>query len=400
MKNINVLFLIFVCLISFTTSTPAAYSASNSESIKTLVNGNTAFAMNLYKELSSPDKNLFFSPYSISSALGMTCAGAKKNTAVEMRKVLNFKLSRKLTHSSFKKLTQLLVSNAKKTDQKLSIANALCLISGKIREKYKSFIKKYYDAEIFYGDLKAVNDWVKKKTENKIKTILSQLPPNCVCVLLNAIYFKGTWDSKFDKSDTRDRNFNISSKKKVSIPMMHKRDKFKMLKKKDFKAVSIPYKGKKMSMFILLPNKIDGLQSLEKQMNTTNMASWMNELEKLNEEKIDLSIPKFKLGTKYDLVPPCKLLGMVDAFSAKTADFRNMGWPIGNLWIAKIVHKAFVEVNEEGTEAAAATAIAMQTKSKHFYPSFRADHPFIFIIKDNETGSILFMGKIVDPSAK
>ena len=400
MKNINFLFLIVICIISFATSALAGNTEPNSESLKTLVSGNNAFAVEMYQKLATSDKSLFFSPYSVSSALGMTCAGAKDNTAKEMRKTLNFKLSRKLTHSTFKQLNHQLMANANNSNQKLSIANGLCLISGKVSEKFKAFIKDNYDAEVFNGDLSVLNAWVKKKTEEKIETILSQLPPNCVCVLLNAIYFKGTWDSEFEKTSTHNMPFNITSTKKVTIPMMYQRNKFKLLEKNDFKAVSLPYKGNHMSMFIVLPNKVDGLVDVEKQLTAENLTAWIDELEKLPGEKTDLAMPKFKLETKYNLVSKCKSLGIKDAFSPKTADFRNMGWPIGKLWIAQIIHKAFVEVNEEGTEAAAATAVVMQTKSMHFYPSFRADHPFIFVIKDNETGSILFMGKVVNPGAE
>jgi serpin B len=365
---------------------------------ETLVKGNTAFAVQSYRELAAKEGNLFFSPYSVSSALSMTYAGARGNTAGEMARVLHFDLAQAELHSAFKSLNKALAAAARKSGQKLNIANALVTTGGNVSGEFKSILKNYYDAEIFSGDLDMINGWVKKKTEGKIETILDELSPNSVCVILNAIYFKGIWESPFEKSNTRDAPFAVSAGEKVTVPFMHQESSFKLMTEKDFQAISIPYKGKNLSMVILLPRVVDGVAALEKQFTTQNLKEWLGKLDKEKDRKVELYLPKFKFATSYDLVDPYKKMGMKDAFSMGAADFSGMGWPKGELWIGQIKHKAFVEVNEEGTEAAAATAVEMMTKSVPISPPvFRADHPFLFIIRDNQSDNILFMGRMNNP---
>ena len=371
-------------------------STSGTSLREDIVKGNTAFAVQLYRELGSEAGNLFFSPYSISSALGMTYAGARGNTAKEMKAVLHFYPEQAELPPAFKSLNKELAATVGKSGQKLNIANALVLTGGNVSGEYKGILKNYYDAEIFGGRLNEINGWVKEKTEGKIEKILEELSPNSVCVILNAIYFKGIWESKFEKSLTHDAPFKVSASTQVTVPFMYQESKFKILEEKDFQAVSLPYKDDYLSMVILLPNTVDGLAVLEKQLTTQRLKEWLAALDEQPVEKVDLYLPKFELETKYDLVPQFKKMGMKDAFT-DSADFSGMG---GELSISQIKHKAFVEVNEEGTEAAAATAVEMQTKSIRDYPVFRADHPFLFIIRDNQSGTILFMGRMVKPNNK
>ncbi|MBN1855008.1 MAG: hypothetical protein JW829_19900 [Pirellulales bacterium] len=365
-----------------------------------LVSGNNAFAVKLYRELGVAEGNLFFSPYSISTALGMAYAGARENTAVEMERALCFALDQSQLHSAFKVLSQELMNTARKTDQTLNIANGLSLTGGDVAKEFKTLLKENYDAELFSGGLDQINGWVKKKTEDKIEKILEQLDPNSVCVLLNAIYFKGVWESQFKKTGTHDAPFRVSSSEQVTTSLMYQKSKYKLLENEDFQAIALPYKGEAMSMVVLLPRDVDGLPRLEKYLTAEMLSQWLTELNKESELDVELFLPKFKLETGYDLVPPFKALGMKDAFdTGGKADFRGMGWPKGDLWISQIKHKAFVDVNEEGTEAAAATAVEMATRSAPRYPIFRADHPFLFLIRDNQSNSILFMGRMVDPSS-
>ena len=367
---------------------------------ETLVQGNTAFAVELYRELGTKEGNLFFSPYSVSSALGMTYAGARGNTEKEMKDVLHFPLDQADLHPAFKKLKRKLNATAQKSGQKLNIANALVLTGGDVSREFKNILKDDYDAEIFNGGLAAINGWVKKKTEGKIEKILEELDVNSVCVLLNAIYFKGTWASPFEKNRTQDAPFKVSSSKRVTIPLMYQKDKFKILTEPDFQMVDIPYQGQNLSMVVLLPRAVEGLAGLEKQLSIQNLTGWLAKLDAGDAEEIRLYLPKFKLETGYDLVAPCMKMGMKDAFELSRADFSGMGWRKGSLYISQIKHKAVVEVNEEGTEAAAATAVEMATKSMPFNPEFRADHPFFFMIRDRLSGTILFMGRMVDPGNK
>lgn len=377
-----------------------AEPASGSAPRENIVQGNNAFAMKMYRELGVSDGNLFFSPYSISSALGMTYAGARGTTAKEMKSALHFSSDQSVLPPAFKLLNRELAATVKKTGQKLNIANALVLTGGDVSGEFKTTLKNYFAAEIFAGGLDTINGWVKRKTEGKIESILKELDPNSVCVLLNAIYFKGTWASKFQKSNTHDAAFNLPAGKRVTVPMMYQKSDFKLLEEKDFQAVSLPYRGKSLSMVVLLPRKMDGLAALENQLSDQNLTSWLAKLDAQPEQKLELFLPRFKLETNYDLVAPFTRMGMKEAFDLSKADFRGMGWPKGRLYISQIKHKAFVEVNEEGTEAAAATAVEMATKSFRQYPVFRADHPFFCLIRDNVSGSILFMGRIVNPEMK
>ncbi|MRR06520.1 MAG: serpin family protein [Deltaproteobacteria bacterium] len=381
-------------------ATPVEKAPLGPSVTKNLVQGNSAFAVKLYRELGASDGNLFFSPYSISSALGMTYAGARGVTAKEMKSTLDFSLDQDALPPAFKLLNRELAATASKTGQKLNIANALVLTGGDVSGEFKATLKNYFDAKIFGGGLDSINGWVKQKTEGKIEKILDKLDPNSVCVLLNAIYFKGTWASQFKKSSTHDAPFNLSADKQVTVPMMYQKNDFKLLEGKDFQAVSLPYQGKSLSMVVFLPRTVNGLAALERQFTDQSLTDWLAKLDEQPVQKVELFLPRFKLETKYDLVSPFTMMGMKEAFELSKADFRGMGWPKGRLFISQIKHKAFVEVNEEGTEAAAATAVEMATKSIRQNPVFRADHPFFCLIRDNESGSILFMGRIVNPETR
>ncbi|HNX76027.1 MAG TPA: serpin family protein [Candidatus Rifleibacterium sp.] len=402
MNRFTVLFcaVIFAMVLAVSAS-PASAEQQGDQTLSALVKGNRAFAVRLYNELGATRGNLFFSPFSISSALGMAFAGARENTAAEMKTAMSFELDQTLLHDAFRQLNQNLSAAANQHGQKLNIANGLCLTGGDVSEEFKSLLQKNYAAELFAGGLEKINDWVKTKTEGKIEKILEMLDPDSVCVLLNAIYFKGTWESQFDKKLTNEADFSVTEKEKVKVPFMYQKSSFKIIEKGDFQAISLPYKGNLMSMVVVLPQSTEGLAGLEKDLNIGKLDDWMSEIDSAPAQNTELYLPKFKFATGYDLVPACTALGMKDAFDKSgAADFSGMGWPKGRLWISQIKHKAFVEVNEEGTEAAAATAVEMATKSISMDPVFRADHPFIFIIRENATGSILFMGRMVDPGSK
>lgn len=402
MNRLAVLFCAVIFAITFAVSaSPASAAQPTDLPLKTLVKGNSAFAVKLYQELGAKSGNLFFSPFSVSSALGMTYAGARENTAAEMKSAMFFELDQTLLHDTFKNLNQNLAAAANKDGQKLNIANGLCLTGGDVSEEFKSLLQKNYEAELFSGGLEKINNWVKTKTEGKIEKILEMLDPNSVCVLLNAIYFKGTWDIQFDEKETREAPFRLSEKDNIKVPFMYQKGSFRIIENDDFQAISLPYKGNLMSMVVVLPQKIDGLASMEKDLSVEKLEGWLAQIDSASAQDVKLYLPKFKFETGYDLVPACAALGMKDAFdTAGAADFTGMGWPKGKLWISQIKHKAFVEVNEEGTEAAAVTAVEMSTKSISMDPVFHADHPFIFLIRENATGSILFMGRVANPGSK
>lgn len=363
-----------------------------------LVAGNNAFAVNLYRELAANEGNVFFSPYSISTALAMTYAGARENTADEMQTALSFRLQQAELHPTFGRLQQRLQARARETNQRLRIANGLCLTGGHLSDTFKTTLQKHYNAELFTGDLGQINAWVARQTENKIPKILDSLDPNSVCVLLNAIYFKGTWQSQFDERRTHEAPFKLSTGKEVPAEFMYRKGRYRLLEGHGFQAIVLPYKGEALSMVVLLPSEVDGLAKLERELTAAKLTQRLAELASRPARETELYLPKFKLQTEYNLVPACKRLGMHDAFDTTgRADFSGMGWPKGELWISQIKHKAYIEVNEEGTEAAAATATEMATTAVPQRTVFRADHPFLFVIYDNSTGSILFWGRIADP---
>lgn len=413
MNRLTVLFCAVICAIilavsaspvsaeSDCCSAPMTTTDQQADSTLTpLVKGNSAFAVKLYQQLGKAGGNVFFSPFSVSSALGMTYAGARENTAAEMQAALSFGLDQEPLHDAFRQLNEKLASVANSDGQKLNIANGLCLTGGDVSEEFKALLQKNYAAELFAGDLEKINGWVKTKTEGKIEEILEKLDPNSVCVLLNAIYFKGIWESQFDEKQTKEAPFRLSETENANVPFMYQKASFKLIEKDDFQAIAMPYKGKSLAMIAVLPQKVDGLAGLEKDLSSEKIEAWLTELDSASEQNVKLYLPKFKLETGYDLVPTCTDLGMKDAFTPDVADFSGMGWPKGKLWISQIKHKAFVEVNEEGTEAAAATAVEMATKSISMDPVFKADHPFIFLVRDNSTGSILFMGRVANPASK
>jgi serpin B len=373
-----------------------------------MVDGNTAFAAKLYVELASTSGtgNLFFSPYSVSSCLGMAEVGAKGDTANEIHRALHFGVSQEGLAVGFKKLDALLLTAPRSaTANKLAIANALCLTGGDAKLDYKLLLKDCFHAEIFRGGLADINAWVKRQTEGNIEKLLDGLDPNSSLVLLNAIYFNGAWQNPFEESDTREANFHLSPTKTTKAKFMNKITSIPYLEQGDFQAVLLPYKGNRLSMVILLPRAINGLAGLEKTVCNSNFKGWLAAVRFARSREVDCSIPRFKLESDYDLIPSFKALGIGKAFNPKTADFTGMADKRDNLYISLIKHKSVLEVNEQGSIASAATAIevlrgGIPDKLPPPPPIFRADHPFLFLIQENQTGSILFMGRLVDPVPK
>ncbi|MCP4145633.1 MAG: serpin family protein [bacterium] len=363
--------------------------APKTVSTDAVVDGNKDFAIDIYQELSTTPGNLFFSPYSISSALSMTCAGARGNTEREMLNTLHQDNQLDL-HDAFKSLNDKLFSVE---GYELNIANGLCLTGQDVKKSYKNLLEKKYDAEVFPGDLKKINEWVSNKTQKRIPKILSRLDRQSACVLLNAVYFKADWQSKFKANDSRDRKFFTGKSKSVSVPMMNQTSHYKYLKNSQVQIVEMPYNDG-ASMVVILPVQIDGLSKFESDLSS--LPNLLNELDSKQLEKVKIILPKLKMETDYDLVPVCMELGMKDAFSS-AADFSGMSRK--PLSIAQIKHKAFLEVDEKGTEAAAATAVEMKMTCmpRLDFEEFIADHPFMFLIKDNNTGAILFFGRVENP---
>ena len=380
--------------------------AKTTDDFKTVVKGNSAFGFDLYQKLKNKEGNLFFSPYSISIALAMTYAGARGKTQKEMARVLHFTTQ---PHSSFLKLQSKFDTIQDRGYIKLSIANSLW-----VQKEYHfldSFLelnKKYYSAGLNFVDFaletekarKTINTWVENKTQQKIKELIkpNMLNISTRLVLCNAIYFKGNWLNSFDKKRTMDADFYTSSNTTIKVPMMSQNSKFRFKNFGSFSAIELPYKGDDLSMVVFLPKKINGLARFERRLTNSNVKNWISRLYYSHKSKIQVNLPKFKTTSEFELSDTLGSMGMKSAFSS-SADFSGMNGK-KDLFIGEVIHKAFVDVNEEGTEAAAATAVTMLLKgfSRKKQLIFQADHPFVFMIRENKTGTVLFVGRIANPT--
>jgi serpin B len=371
------------------------------------VKGNTEFACDLYAKLRGQDGNLFFSPYSISTALAMTRAGARGETADQMDKTLHFTLKGDKLHAAFGELIKEANGDPKdaKRGYQLSTANALWGQKGfSFLPEFVKLTKDDYGAGLNEVDFvgatedarKTINAWVEKETRDKIKDLLPQgvLTTDTRLVLTNAIYFKGDWASQFKKDLTKEEPFAVAADKKVNAPLMHQKATFRYYDGGSFQALEMPYAGKDLAMVVLLPKKADGLPDLEKDLTADRLTGWVG---KLNEAEVDVALPKFKTTSQFSLKPTLSEMGMSQAFT-NAADFSGMDGK-KDLQITDVIHKAFVDVNEEGTEAAGATGVIVGLKSERApTPEFRADHPFVFLIRDTRSGGVLFLGRVADPT--
>jgi len=381
--------------------------------IKNVVDANNQFALDYYSKLKSKDSgNIFFSPFSISSAFVMTYEGAKSETAEEMRSVFYFPEDSNLRRTEYASIFDELNKGDKK--YKLSSANALWAQQDyQFSKDYFDNVEKYYSGKATNLDFKkdpegsriTINSWVENQTNEKIKDLIPSGLINTMTklVLTNAIYFKGEWVKQFNKNDTKEENFRTSNGGAVKAQMMQRTDDeaiFNYAENSNLQILEMPYSGNELSILLLLP-KNDNLTKLESILSTKNISDWKKNLE---EQRVKIYIPKFKFETKYFMADDLKEMGMPLAFSDST-DFSGMtASGKKDLKIDEAIHQAFVEVNEEGTEAAAATAVTMAPlgaagpQKEPKIPIFRADHPFIFLIQQKSTGNILFMGRVVNPN--
>jgi len=371
------------------------------------------FCFDFFKKLSEDetnDPNIFYSPYSVFTALAMTYEGARNNTAVEMENVLHVEQSNDSFHQYMQSLYNYMNNN---DEYNVSTANALWPDVGfTLLDEFIDIIETYYGgkaSEVEYGNpeeaARIINEWVENQTNNLIKDLVpaSAIDPVLTkLILTNAIYFKGIWQVQFDELNTTDRDFTLSSADTVQVETMKligDDDKFNYTETGDLQILELPYTGGDISMMILLPREGVELSDVISSLKREDYISWIDEM---YETKADIYLPKFKFETSYGLNEYLKELGMVDAFD-NAADFSGIDGT-KNLFISSVLHKAFVEVNEEGTEAAAATAVIMDLNavSPDEPPeriTFDCNHPFVFTIHHKETGTILFMGTVDDPSA-
>jgi len=372
-----------------------------------LVEANNEFATDLYAELSvAKEGNIFFSPHSIHTALAMTYAGAKDKTAKQIAATLHYdKLAPDLFHPTYGQLLSQIAPPEDKPSYELHDANALWLQKGEpFLDSFLDLNRANYKAGLFEVDYagntetarQTINKWVEDQTKDKIKELIKPpaLTRETVLVLTNAIYFKGVWESPFAEKLTKKEVFSIGADETIRVAMMKKTADFGYFEAENLQALQMPYRGGDLSMLILLPKKIDGLSDLEKQLSAANLNAWLG---KLNHVEVQVFLPKFKTTSEFELNEALQKMGMVDSFAGGLADFSGINGR-RDLVISKIIHQAYVDVNEQGTEAAAATAVIVGRTAFVEAKVFKADHPFIFMIRHDKTGAILFMGRIVDPT--
>ena len=372
--------------------------------IEAVVQGNMKFALDLYQELRSSEGNLFYSPYSISSALAMTCAGAQENTLKEMEQALHFPADQEALHEAFERISAGVTEAGEQDHVQMKIANNLWPSHDHdFLKAYLKLLKKYYDVKITpldYGDEESarttINEWVEERTENRIQDLIAAgvLDSLTQLVLVNAIYFKGDWEIPFDPDLTSEAPFRVDPQEQIMLAMMNCKHNFRYAETDLMQMLELPYTGDDLVMNILLPVEDSGLAKLEEALTVENLETW---LASLQETEVEVTLPRFELTFPFRLDGVLQSMGMRDAFTDK-ADFSGMDGS-RELFIGAVLHKAFVAVNEEGTEVAAATAVVMVTKMMAFPPViFRADHPFLFLIQEKHSGSVLFIGRVVNPA--
>jgi serpin B len=375
------------------------------DDLRAVAKAENAFTFDLYARLKSRDGNLFFSPASVSTALAMTSAGARGETEKQMAATLHFDLPPGRLHAAYGTFGEIL--NAANKNYRLSMANRLWAAKGyPFRPEFLALTRDRYGAELATLDFgrseearRTIDGWVEQQTNDRIKDLI---PPGVLdamtrLVLTNAIYFKGNWADEFQKSATQDAPFRLAGGGEVRVPLMHQIDKFRYGEADGLQLVELPYAGGDLSMLVLLPREV-GPGSLEAKLSARAVEGWMSEM---GVRKVDLYLPRFKTTAEFRLGQTLAAMGMPLAFS-DDADFSGMS-SAESLKISEVIHKAFVDVNEQGTEAAAATAIVVAPTAARVSPEeppvlFRSDRPFLFLIRDHRSGAILFVGRVTDPT--
>ncbi|MFB6264889.1 MAG: serpin family protein [Bradymonadaceae bacterium] len=388
----------------------------SSSTLEKLTADNADFAFDLYDELAAEQEgeNFFYSPHSMSTALAMTYAGAEGSSESEMERALHFKLPEKKLHPAFNKLDLTLEKRAKQSGNAkkgkpfdLNVANSIWGQRGyPFEQPFLRTLARHYGAGLRTVNFrerpndarKAINKWVEKKTENRIKDLLPRgsILRSTRLVLTNAIYFNASWAAKFDEKNTSQGTFTTASGKPVQVPMMAQRTQkgFAYAEGKHWRAVELPYVGKKVSMVVLVPDA-GSFAAIEQKL----AGDWLNRnvFAELSQTPVDLKMPKFEFKSKFSVKKMLKALGMKVPFVARSANFSGIAKGKG-LFIQDVIHQSFVSVDEKGTEAAAATDVTVGTTSVPEFEKVRVDRPFVFMIRDRETNAVIFAGRVLDPS--
>jgi serpin B len=422
--------------------------AQETDPLRALTRAYNGSGQQLFKELSATEGSLVFSPYSIGTAMAMALAGARGATERQMLEVLQHRLTRpEIGRANARALAMLngydksaatpacppglqlagercekpwteasgcrfparregnacVAAPMMPPSAQLSVANALMLPrrDDLISNDYRALLNSDYAAEVFEGaSLADINAWVARQTRGKIERILEQLDPTAVAVLLNAVYFKAKWASAFSRSQTRDEPFHLAAGQQVAVPTMRRRGSYKMAVRGGYRALRIPYEVEALGMVIVLPDAVDGVAAVGARLGEAQLSELFAAIRAEPQREVDLALPRFRLESKIELAPLFQRAGMTLAFGS-SADFSGMtSRPQERIAISDVVHQAMIDVMEDGTEAAAATAVTMMRSSAPTkVEEFRVDRPFLFYLVDDGTGAILFEGRVSNPKA-
>lgn len=393
----------FIILLPLLVVSGTAFSLAERQGVSAVAELSNQLAVDIHKKLSTGDDNVFFSPASVSTALGMLYYGTRGKTAEEMKQALGYQdagLTDREVHAAFKNLMETFSEDAAAKEYLLYLANAVLTQKDfPILAEYKNGLLENYKAVARDVDfqkegkkaVEEINDWVQLKTHNQIDKLLDDIDPSTIMVLLNAVYFKGTWKTQFDPKDTMEKVFynkGLESEQK-KVEMMYLVEELPYLRLGGARVIELPYKGDDISMVIVLPNDLDGLSKLEDQL----MPNMIRDLRRnTRTRKIHLTLPKFKLEYEKSLKSILQKLGIKDVFE-NSADLSGIS-KTGPIAVSEVIHKASVEVNEEGSEASAVSGIVIEFKMLDPDRDFIVNHPFFFAIIDKRSDLILFQGRI------
>jgi len=372
--------------------------------VQSLVESNNSFAFDLYSKFSEAKGNLCISPFSIYTALAMTYAGARNSTEKQMKDAMHISLTQSEFHQSFAQLHKQITAILQETDIELLLANSIYPYDKySLLEDFVTCLKENYEAIVTpldYNDFETARKFINQWVDGKTKSHIPELIPGGVLdqltrlVLVNAIYFKGLWEKKFDKQDTVNSPFQVSNEKFVTIPMMRQKSKFRFTEDNQSQILELPYQGESLSLIIVLPKEKDGLAQLEKSLSQDNLSKWLT---RLFQDTVDVHLPLFKIKSNFNMNETLISMGMPAAFDMDRADFSGMDGT-KELSIQHVFHQVTVDVNEEGATTTAATAVVMMFRGLPQEYQFHANHPFIYLLRENKTGSILFIGRVVNPA--
>lgn len=366
---------------------------------------NRAFGVALYRRLAAEPGNVFLSPISLAGAFGPVAAGARGDTRAAIGRVLELPKADPTLHRDLGGLLRSLESDS--DGARVTIANSLWLMKGyPVKPAFVAVARDNYGAEVDtldFGNGEAaaatINNWVERETKGRIRDLIApdSLDLLTRVVVTNAVHFLGDWTRPFNATYTRPKPFHLAGGGTRDVPMMYGKREHRMVEAGPVRLIELPYKGERLAMVAILPKKRLGLSEVEAGLTDARLGQWLTQLDAAQPSDVIVELPKVEVEASYTLNEPLKAMGMAVAFDPKRANFRGIAEG-ERLFISQVVHKTFLRIDEKGTEAAAATGVEIQAERSS--PEFRADHPFLVLIREKQTGAVLFMGRIADPGPR